>query len=269
MRRWTAVLLGLLLWAGTTGAASPIEEAAHEVRQAAGAHRLIVLGELHGTREVPRLAAALAAAYARAGEPVVLALELPRDGSAASRAYLHSDGGTAARQALAAHRFLRPPAPVHDGRRNGAVIELHEALRRLRARGADVAIAPIDVERSTGGAGARDRMLAERLRRIHEALPRGRVIAVVGNVHAMRFRPQGPSWPARLQAPMAWHLRDLEPFTVNVAARAGESWGCASRGHCGPRPVFPSDARSRTLGPNDPWHYALYFPRFSLAEPLR
>lgn len=203
--RWpcSTVLGWVLLVAGAVSASEPVGQAARELRQAAGAHRLIVLGEMHGTREVPQLAAALAAAYARAGEPVVLALELPRDGHAASRAYLASDGGPEARRALAAHRFLQPPALSHDGRRNGAVIELYEALRTLRARGADVAIAPIDVAASTRGAAARDRAMAAHLRRLHEALPRGRVIAVVGNVHAMRLRPRGPGWPAELQPPMA------------------------------------------------------------------
>ena len=42
-----------------------------QIEAAAGSHRLIVLGETHGTRETPRLAAALVQHYA-AREPVLL-----------------------------------------------------------------------------------------------------------------------------------------------------------------------------------------------------
>lgn len=59
------------------------------------------------------------------------------------------------------------------------------------------------------------------------------------------------------------------PFTVNVGARAGTFWACASAGRCGPQPVAPSGARSRALGRDDPWHYALYLPRFTPADGLR
>lgn len=261
-----------LAWAGlVTGAvaaADPVDAEAEALRRAAGNRRLIVLGEMHGTREVPRLAAALVEAYARDGQPVVLALELPRDGHAASRAYLASDGGHAARQALATHRFLQPPTPSHDGRRNASVVELYEALRQLRARGADVAIAPVDVVESTHGAAARDRAMAAQLRRVFEALPRGRVIAVVGNVHAMRVRPTGPDFPLGLQPPMAWYLRDLAPYTVNIGARSGAFPACTAPGQCRLQPVPGNDARSGPLRADDAWHYRLMLPRFTPADDL-
>ena len=48
-----------------------IQEAANFIRSEAGSHRLILLGEMHGTREAPQLVGELVAAYSSQG-PVLL-----------------------------------------------------------------------------------------------------------------------------------------------------------------------------------------------------
>ena len=54
-----------------------IVAAAAQIAAHAGKHRLIVLGELHGTRQIPALTAALVAHHVAQG-PVTLALEVPK-----------------------------------------------------------------------------------------------------------------------------------------------------------------------------------------------
>lgn len=270
MKAWQGwIVAAMLPWSALATAVEPPEASAATLQAAVGGHRLIVLGELHGTREVPALAGALAQRYTAAGEPVVIALELPRDGNAAVRRYLATDGSAQARRQLLAERFLRPPAPAHDGRRNQAVVELIEQVRVLRRHGRDVAVVLIDVEQSRGDAAWRDRRMARTLRAVAAALPRGRVIAVVGNVHAMRVRPEGPRWPKALQTPMAAHLADLMPYTVEVTARQGAFWACASAGRCGVQAIPASAARSRPLDDHQPWHYRLVLPQLTPAAVLR
>jgi hypothetical protein len=71
--RWTTALL-LALGVALTAHA---DDTAAQIRQHAGEHRLLVLGEFHGTRETPLLVRQLVDDYSRNG-PVLLALELPR-----------------------------------------------------------------------------------------------------------------------------------------------------------------------------------------------
>lgn len=71
--RWTTALLLALGMAVTAHA----DDTAAQIRQHAGDHRLLVLGEFHGTRETPLLVRQLVDGYSRTG-PVLLALELPR-----------------------------------------------------------------------------------------------------------------------------------------------------------------------------------------------
>lgn len=241
-----------------------IASAADEIVRAAGDHRLVLIGEMHGTREVPQLAAALVARYSKT-QPVVLGLELGRNGHAAIATYLRSGGSPADRQVLRDQQFLYAPPGRSDGRRNESVIDLIEALRQLREAGRDVAILPFDVSASTDGAEARDRRMAHYLRKSIEALPHGRLIVVTGNVHAMKARPDVPD-AAKFQTPMGSYLLDLDPYAINVDARIGYFWACMPA--CGEQPVSPFATESGpSSGPfRNSFDYELVLPTFSTPD---
>lgn len=94
--RWTTALILALGMVVTAHA----DDTAAQIRQHAGEHRILVLGEFHGTRETPLLVRELMEAYAADGTPVRLALELPTDENAALATYLASSGTAKARAAL-------------------------------------------------------------------------------------------------------------------------------------------------------------------------
>ena len=74
-----AALLGLAMNApaqSLSGHSQSPEEAAKTLVASAGVSRLILLGEMHGTREIPRLVAHVVSHYAAEG-PVLLGLEIP------------------------------------------------------------------------------------------------------------------------------------------------------------------------------------------------
>ena len=212
---------------GLQGQQDPaIAEAAAQIAEHAAGHRLLVLGELHGTAQIPALAARLATAYAEQG-PLTLALEVPHTEQPAIDRYLDSDGGDGAWRALAGTPFWLVRDDQHDGRRSVQMRQLVEVVRALRAQGAAVGVLAYDVGKDEADAHDhhwRDARMAANLRAAAAQQP-GVLLVLSGNVHAMRTRP---SWaPAELQrAPMTSLLLDLEPFAVNITAASGHFWGC-------------------------------------------
>lgn len=278
MKRCAMILvLGMTLWcAGLQAAYEGTDAAADRVMAAAGAHRLIVIGEMHGTREIPALVSELARRYARQG-PLRVALEVSRDEQADLNAYLNSSGGRARRTALSRRPYWNVDLASSDGLRTEDALDLIESLRQLRAQGRDVAVVAFDLatqarpqtDARDGKTRARDRdrSMAQYLRAAHADLPRGRILVLTGNVHAMLRAPN-----ARFQAPMAGHLLDLAPYTVNVAAREGAFWACQAGKACGPVPI-KTTTDSGPLALDDTHHYLLVLPRFTPARlvgaPLR
>jgi hypothetical protein len=97
------------------------------------AQRYIIVGERHGTAEVPALFGDLAC-LASAQGPLIVGLEMEADQQAALDSFLSSDGSLLAQQAWrrSKHWTLR------DGRGSEAMWAMIERLRRLKAEGRDV-----------------------------------------------------------------------------------------------------------------------------------
>lgn len=177
---------------------------------------LVLVGEVHGTVETPALVGELACAASTDGTAVTVALEISTREQARLDAYLASACTPDARAALLAGPFWT--RSTQDGRSSTAMLALLERLRRLHADGRRIAVIAVDEER----AGTRDVDMAEHITRaVH---PGGRVIALLGNVHASQRlgRPNLPDY-----VPAGYLLRALAPLGVRVGARGGEAWVCA------------------------------------------
>jgi len=221
--RWTAALMLALCMTLSAHA----EDTAAQIRQHAGDHRMLVLGEFHGTRETPLLVRQLVDDYSRDGTPVLLALELPRGETPTLRDYLASDGGEQARQQLRGRAFWTVRDDQHDGRRSRDMLALIESLRALKAQGRVIDVVGYDVNSNDGSNQIRDDRMAAELRRLYRRLPDGaRMVVLTGNVHAMLQRPAGA--PPEMQTqPMASLLRDLDVYSVRLGALRGQAWACA------------------------------------------
>lgn len=272
MRRRLALLLASLISLGPAAAAAAeveppetaesdavaITRARDVVRQVAGARRLILLGELHGTREIPKLAAAVVTDYAASG-PVLLAIEIDHAEQDAIDRYLRSDGSLAAREALRGRTYWTRRDVQHDGRRNDDLVALFEHVRTLRRSGHDMSVLAFDVHRG-GNHHARDRAMATVLRAAYRALPRGRLVVVTGNVHAMKEKPAGT--PAMMQVPAGAYLRDLDPLAIRITARAGHFWMC--REACAPA---RADGAGQRTGPaQGAYDHVIVLPRHHIAR---
>jgi erythromycin esterase-like protein len=268
----TWLLAGLLALSQVAGATSmratspvnpgDIAASAEAIVKAAGGHRLLLLGEMHGTREPPALLLALATRYAQR-EPVLVGLEIQDSEQPAIRRYLASGGGAAEQALLRSGTYWQVPRARSDGRRNVEILDMIDGLRRLRAAGRDVAVLAIDAGVPGGtDSQARDRAMARRVRVAFKHLPRGRMLVLTGNVHAMRERPDYA--PPEMQDPMGHYLLGLSPFAINVTARSGQFWACME-GSCGPRDMH--DVHIDT-GPRDghPYDFEVVLDRYSIAH---
>ena len=238
-----------------------VVDAIQLIRSEAASHRLILLGEMHGTQQIPKFVGKLVSTYTDDG-PVLLGLEVHHSEQTALGRYLASDGGPNARSALQASPFWNAKSVQHDGRRSYDMLDLIEQVRQLRVLGKDVDILPYDnPPDQTVDSQKRDKAMAVRLRHAYATLPRGRLLVLSGNVHAMLKRPSYA--PAEMQTPMGVYLRDLVPYSVNITANGGEFWACTAT--CGAAAMPPS---TQTSGRDSDGVYDLeiVLPRFTVAR---
>ena len=226
---WMAVMVASMVFGTATAApAGGADDTAAQIVTLAGDHRLVVLGEFHGTAETPQLVADLMERYSRGNAPVRLGLELPMSENVALARYLRSNGDADARQALRSSPFWQVKDDQHDGRRSRDMLALIENLRMLRLQGRDIGVAGYDVE--TGSADSseqRDAAMSTHLRQQFMAMPsQARMLVLTGNVHAMRALPSDAS--PEMQRTMASYLLDLPLYSVRLEALRGHFWACMS-----------------------------------------
>ncbi|WNG47056.1 hypothetical protein F0U60_25215 [Archangium minus] len=206
---------------------------------------ILLLGELHGTREIPAFVGTLSCHVASAGVPVVVGLELPREEQRALRRYLKSRGDKQARASLTEGGFWR--RPYQDGRSSEALVALVERLRVLRAQGLSMSVFTFD---APGQGSQRAAAMAHRVLEVRKTAPRSTFLLLGGNVNTRTAR--GTEWDETF-TPMGWHLvRAKQPVrALDVRYSRGTAWTCNlvtgenQKLDCGATPATPPAARSR------------------------
>jgi hypothetical protein len=232
----SSILLALLLGCGSAAAPPPVVTPAGapspqtlDIPAAAlPPHGTLMLGDMHGTREIPAFVGRLAAAVA-ARERVVLALEIPPTEAAAVQAFVRSEGSAAARQRLVAGPWWQ--AAYQDGRRSVAMTGLLETVRALRTAGKPIDVVAIDD--GSEDAEAREAAMARNVIAARRAQAEAALIVYAGNLHTskheVRFRP-GFAWMAMRVAAAGIPL-----VSLNARWADGTAWICsdAVAEHCG------------------------------------
>jgi hypothetical protein len=184
----------------------------------------LMLGDLHGTREIPAFVGDVVSALVDR-EPVVVALEITRDNTKSVDAYLASDGGPAARKALLATDWWQ--SPTQDGRRSVAMLELLDRLRVLHQARKPLDVVLIDAvgnDQESREAAMADHVLAAR-----RAHPDATLVVYAGNLHTnigeVPFAP-GFAWMATRVA-----RANVPVLSLNARFEEGTSWVCTD--HCG------------------------------------
>lgn len=210
-------------------------DAARAIACASRAHALLLVGDIHGTRQIPAFVVQLVREVS-VRRPVRLGLEMPDFMQRRLAAYMHSDGSAVDRAALLKSAFWR----LDDGRESRAMLGLVEQMRRMRAHGRDVqvfAMAPTpasaaQVKQAGGYLVFKEGGIARRLRaRLAHADKTTLVIAYMGNWHT-RYQSTFAGMGAKHMGPSVTdRLADSHPVLVDPTGY-GKAWVCM-QGGCG------------------------------------
>ncbi|GHG67384.1 hypothetical protein [Comamonas sp. JC664] len=183
---------------------------------------VLLLGEMHGTQEVPRFMAQAACQTAVAGTPVTVGLELPLENQTRIDAFLDSAGEEHDWLKLMEAPFWRSPYP--DGRSSEAVANMLEQLRELRFRGLDVDIFVFDHPKAQGQ--AREDAMHATVRHQVESSPKRFHVILSGNIHSRTKK--GLPWNKDFK-PMGLLLKDSlgSVVSLDMAYNSGSAWICA------------------------------------------
>ncbi|HZG07850.1 MAG TPA: hypothetical protein VEZ70_02610 [Allosphingosinicella sp.] len=207
---------------------------------------ILLIGEVHGTRETPAAFLALVDRATAAHGIAGVGLEMPITAGAAG-----CDGGDAPLGA-----FWR--RPVQDGRSSAAMRELVCDLKARAARG-KVRLLYL------GGAGIGDYPARTAARLGIEADAGRPILVLVGNFHARNT-------PGSIAAVLAGQGRKVTALTAS--ARTAETWSCTAEG-CGPRPMGMGFCQVEPTGPylltkairDSRWDGCLALPRATSSPP--
>ncbi|AKQ69046.1 hypothetical protein A176_005958 [Myxococcus hansupus] len=183
---------------------------------------VLLLGEMHGTQEVPRFVAQTSCQSAVAGTPVTVGLELPLESQARLEAFIDSAGEEHDWLKLMEAPFWRSPYP--DGRSSEAVANMLEQLRQLRSRGLDVDLFVFDHPTMQGQ--ARESAMAATVRHQVESGPKRFHVILSGNIHSRTKK--GLPWDKAFK-PMGLLLEDSldSVVSLDMAYNSGSAWICA------------------------------------------
>jgi hypothetical protein len=183
-------------------------------------NRVLLFGEIHGTKEIPAFVAEVACQALAAGLPLLVALEVPRSTGEAMDLYVRGDGSPAERARLLQDRHWRPD--IADGRSSQAMLALVDRLRQLFAGGGRIVVIGVQQGSEAGGA----RAIGEARQRNQGSL----VLALAGNYHTCvsatcaPYRGFGYILVEELRVPA---------LSLNALTSGGSFWGGSGVRHLG------------------------------------
>jgi len=181
--------------------------------------RFLLIGEYHGTVEMPAVAGDAFCAAAETGRPVILGIEFLPENQPFLDAYLASDGGPAARAAL----FEAPNWREEGGRATGAVFDLIERARIFARAGRPVSVVAFDIQPTPTLSPQREAGLAAGLANAQMRVAGSLVVALTGLGHADKegWISQSPPFLAA-----GGLLPGAHTVSLAFARPGGRYWGC-------------------------------------------
>ena len=184
---------------------------------------VMMLGELHGTQEVPRFVAQSACQVASSGMAVTVGLELPVENQERVATFVRSAGTEDDWLKLMEAPFWRSPFP--DGRSSEGMANLLEQLRRLRSQGLDVDAFVFDHPKAQGQ--EREQAMADTvLSQVRKGSERF-FLVVAGNIHPRTAK--GLPWDKDYR-PMGLLIAEKvdDVIALDMAYNSGTAWICAA-----------------------------------------
>ncbi|WP_145734233.1 hypothetical protein [Nitrospirillum pindoramense] len=194
-----------------------------------------VVGDLHGTAEIPAMVADIACAAAVKFHKVVLALEFPvTNAEALSNFSRHPESPAAALPFFAAD-----PGGMADGRSSVAMARMLEHVRTLAGPDIAVSFVPFQPVPASSDPGLYEKAMAVGIIAAHQAHPDAKILIFVGRTHARK----APTDRNGALLPMAATLPARETVSLDVSPTGGSAWNCRGTSltltdvKCGPNPL--------------------------------
>lgn len=263
--------------------AASLTQATQAIVCDAADRRLLIVGDYHGSNEIPDFVAQLVS-DASAQRPVRLGLEMETFEQKPIQTYMASHGTAADRAALLHDDFWAND----EGRTSQAIVRLIESVRKLREQGRDVDVFmtvpeypgdaapeyPGDAAISqAGGMGAyRSAGMAQAIHgEVQHGAVRQLVIAFMGNAHSAYIGATRGK-----EATVAERLLTDAPYLVNLDLHGGSAWQCQPTG-CGRHELavkaMPADGSSllrKAQGQSgEPTQVWLQFPPMTSSPPAK
>ncbi|UTW56434.1 hypothetical protein [Kordiimonas sp. SCSIO 12610] len=230
--------------------------------------KLIFIGELHGSNEMPVFLSALACHYAMAGERVLVALEMPVYQNDVLTDFVQAGNDVDAATAidrLTTNEFWFQHG---DGRQSKAMLGMINDLRQL-SKGFQLDVVAVDLPQTEHDKSAisvtRDEFMAENIDGYIKTGIYDRILFFGGNNHTRLTKRQG------VDKPIALHLKAMKPFSIVLSFKTGEVWACINscglnkleynKGNPAPENVFLERA-------SDDFDGIVYFSKITASEPV-
>ncbi len=206
---------------------------------APGEPRIIWVGEMHGTTELPGLFGDLVCHAAQSGREVVVALERLRSEQPAWDRFLKDGDRTAL---LAQGMWV---LPTQDGRSSQAMLALAERLRRFVAEGGVSSVVMMDAD-TVRSVDHREQAMADVVAEAAANHPKAVILAYSGNLHARKS--QSPFDSALSLA--ANRLPSAQIVSIDAQGKDGQVRSCQP--DCGIHPYRGSDHPRGIIPSRDP-----------------
>jgi hypothetical protein len=219
-------MIGLVASVVAASAAGCVPPPGADALWANSSTRWLIIGEDHGTDQEPATFRDIVCS-ASASRNVVVAVQQLVSEQPAIDMFMRSNGGASARAA-----FLKSVVwqnQIKDGRSSQAQFKLFEALRQLYSRRKISGVLAFQPSSRFSSAADYERAMADKLKSLSTA--ENLVIALVGNVHAMRVKV---SFSDQYCMPMAGWLPNEQTITAAFKVNGGTQWACISMTECGP-----------------------------------
>ena len=229
---------------------------------------LLLLGELHGTSEIPHLVGDLACEASLGNSAVHLGLEIAREEQLRIDSFLASAGDPADKQTLLEGKFWR--RPLQDGKSSRAMLDLLDSVRRLKGAGASITVFLFEPSTPTRD---RDAEMAKSILEVRAQAPNDLFLILTGNFHAMKKKTTIGTTEV---IPMAFHLAQAGARVTSLVSvyPPGTAWVCLGPGieACGSHPMSGKargDARFIELTRDDERGYdgIFYVPSLTASPP--
>jgi len=191
-------------------------------------YKLVLLGEMHGTKEAPVLVNSFASLFSEHPKKVIVALEIPDENQEGINKYLK----TGDESILRSLRFFKD---TKDGRSSVAMAYLVKSFYKKE----NISLFCFDISDYKNGAGYRDSMMAQNILKIKKENPEAVLITLSGNIHSNTkkgFRKGYETMGYFLKQELGSKL-----ISLNIRYKNGTAYNCMN-GECKERNLQSDDS---------------------------